>query len=1051
MIILHGCWISGTPEGYGGSFFLWGEATDSDRRRFRGPPRRSFPKKHPWQAEVSPLRKGLEELGCRLDLDKGRGGFGECSQILFLPSEDRFPWPSAEWVVEDLPLPEPGDRPDPVIRPWEVWGIVIPLDLGLKIFHLDPESVREWFHPGGELRYIHKAIRFTRELVARQRFIPSIHQTGGGQLEARWEPLLDMAEDQERFRKLGESMPASFLSVGSGEEDPFQGADCLQIFRQFLKTGVDHLVRQALSEKDWSAPFTGEDGAVEWLRRLGRTSPVLELTEKQKRRLIESYRNWIGGFREFSTERALRTGFRLQPPADDQKTLLEPLDSWRLDFFLETVDEETFHLSAEDLWSRKEEDLKILEERYGPPVEILLRDLGFASGLFPPIKRSLQEKNPTGCSLTTEEAHQFLSRGYWLLKEGGFLTKIPSWWDPNSLRTKAELGIKARISSPSEQIGHGEKTGWDAVLNFKWEVAVGDQTLTLEEFEQLKNLKVPLVKIRGQWVELAPESVQETLDFLKRQREGEITLKEMLSENLLGGAERSPLPLTEIETEGWIEQFLSGKSGLHLGPIEPPKTFGGRLRPYQREGLGWLLSLTERGFSPCLADDMGLGKTIQFLALLLKYKEEGRDRKPSLLICPTSVLGNWCREIERFAPSLTYLLNHGIHRLQGEEFREEACGRDLVITSYDLLRLDHESLSRISWHFIALDEAQKIKNPMTKTARCARSLQGEVRVALTGTPIENNLMELWSIMEFLNPGYLGPRNRFRREFAIPIQQKGAPEREEILRRLIRPFLLRRKKTDKEILPELPEKIEKREYCSLTEEQASLYQATVEEAEESLERAEGMERRGLILATIGRLKQICNHPAHFLKDGKFKPERSGKITRLMEIGETLVEEGYCCLIFTQYVELGKMLKTLLQERFHYEVPFLHGGTAQRARDRMIDTFQEQRDRLPFFLISLRAGGLGLNLTRANHVLHVDRWWNPAVESQATDRAYRIGQEQNVIVHKFLCTGTYEENIDRLIESKKDLASRIIASGEKGLTEISNEEFLELIRLREGVIS
>lgn len=1050
MIILHGCWIPETLEGYGGSFFLWGEATDSgDRRRFQGRPRKSFPKKHPWQAKVSSLLKGLEEMSRRLEVDGGEAGFEEFSRILFLPSEERFPWPSAEWVAEDLP--ELGDSPDPSIRPWEVWGLMVPLDAGFKIFQLGPESVRRWFHPGRELGYINKAVRFTHELVTRQRFIPYIHQPRDGQLEARWEPLLDMPEDQQRSRKLGESMPAAFLAAGSRGEDPFEGADCARIFRQFLRTGVDHLVRGILEDAGWNAPFAGEDGGSEWLRRLGTASPLLTLTEKQRRRLLQSYRNWIGGFREFSTERALRTGFRLQPPAEEGETLIESLDSWRLDFFLETADEETFHLSAKDLWSRREEGLKILKERYGPPVEIFLRDLGFASELFPPIKRSLGEEKPTGCSLTTEEAHQYLSRGYWLLKEGGFLTKIPSWWDPNSSRTEAQLGLKARISSPSEQIGHGEPTGWDAVLNFKWEVAVGEQTLTPEEFEQLKDLKAPLVKIRGQWVELDPESVQETLDFLIRQKEGEITLKEILGENLIGGAEKSPLPVTEIETEGWIEEFLSGRSGREQISIKPPQTFRGELRPYQREGLSWLLSLTNRGLSPCLADDMGLGKTVQFLALLLKYKEEGKQKRPSLLICPTSVVGNWCREIERFAPTLSYLLNHGNQRLQGEEFTEEVFTKDLVITSYDLLRLDHQSLSQIPWQFIALDEAQKIKNPGTKTARCARSLQSEVRVVLTGTPIENNLMELWSIMEFLNPGYLGPRARFRRGFAIPIQQNKAPEREEILKRLIRPFLLRRKKTDKEILPELPEKLEKREYCSLTEEQASLYQAVVEEVEESLEQAEGMERRGLILATIGKLKQICNHPAHFLKDDKFKPERSGKIARLMDISETLVEEGYCCLIFTQYVELGKMLKTLLQERFHYEVPFLHGGTAQRARDRMIEAFQLQKDRLPFFLLSLRAGGLGLNLTRANHVLHVDRWWNPAVEAQATDRAYRIGQEQKVIVHKFLCTGTYEENIDRLIESKKDLASRIIASGEKGLTEISTEEFLDLVRLREGVIS
>ncbi len=1099
MIILHSCWIpdcnrpdrrntdqSEKEVCFGGKFFLWGESTSpKERRRFRGPSRQKHPKKHPWQTDPSRISEKFEELFSILGLDTFSGSIAENSRILFLPTNDKegLPQPSAGWVIEDLDV-DLTTGPFSIL-PWEIWGLSVPVGLGLSLFSSDPDYFRRSFHPGRELTFIYNTTEFARSLLNRQRFIPALHRNDSGALEARWRPLFDLPADQRYFDRLAASAPANFFAAAYEEINPFKGAGAETYLRGLLSTIIDHRIRDELTRNGWGDGFRkknknegNESVGLKWLNHLGDgDNPQMNLSTREDRRLTASYGNWIRAIRTISGGN-LRTGFKLVPPAEktDGSPLFSAREGWKLDFFLETVGAQSFHLSAKDLWDRDEDDLEPLRERYGPPHEKLLTDLGVASNLFSPIGSGLKSKRPTGCNLTVEEAYRYLREGYWLLKEAGFLTRVPSWWDPSSLETDAELGLKAMIS-PGEKdkagsIGVSGGGGWNSPLEFNWQVAVGDETVTPEEFKKLASLKSPLVKIWGRWVELNPDDVEKTLDFLQENKEENLTLNET-AQKILSDSSESPLPITDMEVdeggeesgrkkENWIDKFVFGgdygDEGLDEAKLrEAPSEFHGELWEHQEKGLGWLLSLTSKGFSPCLADDMGLGKTIQLLAALLKFKQDGSpfpEPTPSLLVCPTSVLGNWGREVERFAPSLVQLTHHGTNRLQGEEFIQSAKETDLTITTYGLLRNDFHLLDEIDWRIVALDEAQKIKNPGTKTARRARDLSSEVRVALTGTPIENNLMELWSIMEFLNPGFLGQRGTFKKEYAKPIQQKrkGAERKQETLKTLVDPFILSRKKTDPEILTDLPDKIEKKEYCSLTGEQASLYQAVVDEAEERLEEAKSEEsdikKRGCILGTINRLKQICNHPAHFLGEEGFDPARSGKTERLLDICETVHSEGYSALLFTQYVEFGEMLQDYLQERFHYRVPFLHGGTAQKRRDEMIDGFQRQEERLPFFLLSLRAGGLGVNLTRASYVVHIDRWWNPAVESQATDRAYRIGQENNVIVHKFVSSGTYEEEVDRMIEEKRELAEEIVGSGEEGLTELSKREFLNLVKLKES---
>jgi SNF2 family DNA or RNA helicase len=420
-------------------------------------------------------------------------------------------------------------------------------------------------------------------------------------------------------------------------------------------------------------------------------------------------------------------------------------------------------------------------------------------------------------------------------------------------------------------------------------------------------------------------------------------------------------------------------------------------------------------------------------------------------MCPTSVVANWKKEAERFTPELPVLIHHGGQRTRGDAFVRLVEKHALVLSSYALLYRDKELLEKVPWAGVILDEAQNIKNPQTKQAQAARALKGEFRIALTGTPVENHVGDLWSILEFLNPGWLGNHSEFRRNFFVPIQAQQDSDAANQLKRLTAPFVLRRLKTDRSVIADLPDKLEMKVYCNLTREQATLYAAVVEELNRGLESSEGIQRKGIILATLTRLKQVCNHPAHYLGDNSEIGDRSGKLARLTEMLEEVLEAGERALVFSQFTEMGELLKRHLQETFGREVLFLHGGVPREQRTRMVERFQNEAGGPRVFLLTVKAGGTGLNLTAASHVFHFDRWWNPAVEDQATDRAFRIGQKQNVQVHKFVCVGTVEEKIDEMIERKQKIASRVVGTGEAWLTEMSNDQLRDLFALRQEAIS
>ena len=443
---------------------------------------------------------------------------------------------------------------------------------------------------------------------------------------------------------------------------------------------------------------------------------------------------------------------------------------------------------------------------------------------------------------------------------------------------------------------------------------------------------------------------------------------------------------------------------------------------------------------------------MQVIAWLVMEKESKKKVLPTLLIAPTSVVGNWQKEVEKFAPHLKVIVHHGSSRIQDEkEFKNVSLKHDIVITSFSLARRDVNFLEGISWQRIVLDEAQNIKNPKAAQTKAILKLSAKYRLALTGTPVENRLLDLWSIFNFLNPGYLGKEAQFRKNFEMPIQKENSQVQSIVLKKLVQPFILRRVKTDKDIIKDLPDKVEHKQYCNLTKEQASLYEATVKDVMEQLENVEGIERKGLMLSTLMKLKQICNHPRQFLQDrSEFTPERSQKLERLGEMSEEVISEGDSLLIFTQFTEIGEALQFYFKQSFHYNCYYLHGGTVRLKREEMIREFQEPETEPSVFVLSLKAGGVGITLTKANHVFHFDRWWNPAVEDQATDRAFRIGQKKNVFVHKFVALGTLEERIDQMIEDKKKVASSIVGSDESWLTELDNESFKELIVLNKKMV-
>jgi SNF2 family DNA or RNA helicase len=564
------------------------------------------------------------------------------------------------------------------------------------------------------------------------------------------------------------------------------------------------------------------------------------------------------------------------------------------------------------------------------------------------------------------------------------------------------------------------------------------------------------VQHKGAWLELRPADLRNAEKFCALNPP--LSLDDALRLSANEGENLQRLPVHHFQAgprlQAVLEQYHQQKAP---DPLPAPEGFSGQLRPYQERGLGWLAFLHRFNQGACLADDMGLGKTIQLLAFLQHLKAEKELRRPVLLVAPTSVLTNWKREASKFTPKLNLIEHYGPKRAATDAALSKSLkGIDLCLTSYALLQRDSNLLSNVDWQGVVIDEAQAIKNAASKQSQAARLLakpsrQGRFRIALTGTPVENRVSELWALMDYLNPRVLGEEDFFKQRYKLPIERYGDTASLKDLKSRVKPFILRRLKTDKSIITDLPEKLELNEWVSLSPEQRRLYTKTVDASLEAIQRAPLGKKNGQVLALLTRLKQICNHPALALKEetvGEGFASRSAKLQRLEELLEELLEAGDRALLFTQFAEWGHLLQSHLQQRWQQEVPFLHGGSSKTARQAMVDRFQLDPRGPQLFLLSLKAGGVGLNLTRASHVFHIDRWWNPAVENQATDRAYRIGQQKKVLVHKFITTGSIEEKIDLMIKEKAKLAADIVGSGEEWLGGLEFTQLRNLVALEEN---
>jgi superfamily II DNA or RNA helicase len=924
-------------------------------------------------------------------------------------------------------------------HPWQIPGLVLTPGQTVRLLQSIPLGGTLPGTVGQEFYFYAHLYRWCLDLGIRGKFLPGLRPTATGG-EAVWWPLLDSIQDQRRLAGFTQAVPAISLALRLSAEITPPQTLVLDLLQQLLQAQI---IQTSLC-----LPSSKNTGLQAWLEGLTKAAAQPLVKNKAMQRLGTALDHWCLSVQTYLAQRdnhalaqrQFRGALKLSPPA-------QPDGSWHLAYGLQALDDKQCWVPAAAIWAAETEPLQWRGRAINQPEESLLRGLGLAADLYEPIAASLTDRCPIGCDFNAIQAYEVIKAiaGQW--RDRGLGAILPAGLEQGNLAKR--LGVKVFGQVQRQK---GERLTLKSLITYDLQLVIGEgenaRTLTTADFEALLAQQSPLVALAGEWITLQPADVRAAQTLLQHRHEPTpLQVEDALRLSIGDSQTIAKLPVTQFHATGILQELietLGNPQGVKA--IADPPGFKGELRPYQARGVGWLAFLERWGLGACLADDMGLGKTPQLLAFLLNLQGEEMLEKPVLIVCPTSVLSNWQHEIQKFSPQLKTLLHHGDRRKKGQPLVKQVNKHQVVLTSYALLQRDFSSLNLIDWQGLVLDEAQNIKNPQAKQSQAAKALKAGFRIALTGTPVENRLTELWSILDFLNPGFLGTQPYFQRRFANPIEKFGDRQSLLILRNLVRPFILRRLKTDQTIIQDLPEKQEMTVYCGLSREQAQLYEELVEKSLATIDQSDGIQRHGLVLTLLTKLKQLCNHPDLLLKNDQIsQAQNSGKLLRLTEMLEEVITEGDRALIFTQFAEWGLLLKPFLEKQFNQEVLYLYGGTKREQRQAIVERFQQDPNAPNLLILSLKAGGTGLNLTRANHVFHVDRWWNPAVENQATDRAFRIGQTRNVQVHKFVSTGTLEEKINAMLEDKKQLAEQTIDAGESWLTRLDTDRLRQLLLL------